>query len=115
MAGPLGVLLVGLAAPTTKAVEDVDGGPPGGCCRWVRQRPPPKWDHATTFTDAVAGGSGSDHHFHCKASMADPLGDAASRTDSNHHCLVVVVVVGVDVIDGSPPWEAIPVLGMTIS
>jgi hypothetical protein len=39
--GPLGVLAAGLAAATTK-VEDVDGEPPGGCWRQVRQRPPPK-------------------------------------------------------------------------
>jgi hypothetical protein len=29
MAGPLGVLVAGMAAATTE-VEDVDGGPPGG-------------------------------------------------------------------------------------
>jgi hypothetical protein len=36
----LGVLVVGPAAATTD-VDDVDGGPPGGCWRQVRQRPPP--------------------------------------------------------------------------
>jgi hypothetical protein len=41
MAGTLGVLSAGLAVATTE-VEDVDGGPPGGCYRQVRQRPPPK-------------------------------------------------------------------------
>jgi hypothetical protein len=38
---PWGVLAAGPAATTTK-VEDVDGGPPGGCWRQVRQRPPTK-------------------------------------------------------------------------
>jgi hypothetical protein len=42
MVGPLGVLVAGLAAATTE-VEDVDGGPPGGCWQQVRQRPPPKF------------------------------------------------------------------------
>jgi hypothetical protein len=41
MAGPLGVLSVGPAAATT-GVGDVDGGPPEGCCRDFRQRPPPE-------------------------------------------------------------------------
>jgi hypothetical protein len=32
-----------MAAATTEAkVEDVNRGPPGGCWRQVRQRPPPK-------------------------------------------------------------------------
>jgi hypothetical protein len=33
--------------------------------------------------------------------MAGPLADAVGRTGSNHHCLVVVV--GVDVVNGRPP------------
>jgi hypothetical protein len=33
----LGVLSVGPVAATTKDVEDVDGGPPRGCCRLVQQ------------------------------------------------------------------------------
>jgi hypothetical protein len=40
MVGPLGVLATGPAAATTEA-GDVDGEPPGGCCRDFRQRPPP--------------------------------------------------------------------------
>jgi hypothetical protein len=41
MAAPLGLLVAGPTVATTK-VEDVDGGPPGGCCLQVRQRPPLK-------------------------------------------------------------------------
>jgi hypothetical protein len=33
--GPLGVLPPDLAAATTEVVEDVDVGPPRGCCWWV--------------------------------------------------------------------------------
>jgi hypothetical protein len=83
MAGPLGVLPAGPAAVTTEVEEDIDGSPPwkggaaGGCCRWVRQRPPPK------FEEDVDGGP---HGGRCqqlrqrppaklkKASMVGPLG-----------------------------------------
>jgi hypothetical protein len=40
--GPLGVLPMGPAVATTKVEEDVNGKAPGGCCRRVSQRPPPK-------------------------------------------------------------------------
>jgi hypothetical protein len=40
MASPWEVLVVGPAAATTE-VEDVEGGPSGGCWRQGRQRPPP--------------------------------------------------------------------------
>jgi hypothetical protein len=40
MAGPLGALSAGPTASTTDVEDDVDGGPLGGRCRWVRQRPP---------------------------------------------------------------------------
>jgi hypothetical protein len=40
MAGPLGVLLAAPAASTTEFEDDVNGAPPMGRCRWVRQRPP---------------------------------------------------------------------------
>jgi hypothetical protein len=41
MTAPLGVLSVGPTAATTVVGEDVDGGPPWGCWRWVQHRPPP--------------------------------------------------------------------------
>jgi hypothetical protein len=41
MTGPLGVLAAGPAAATTE-VEDVNGGPPGGCRRQIRQWSPTK-------------------------------------------------------------------------
>jgi hypothetical protein len=41
MAGSLGALPAGPAASTTEVEEDVNGGPPRRCYRWVRQRPPP--------------------------------------------------------------------------
>jgi hypothetical protein len=62
MAGPLGVLPAGPVAATA-GVGDVNGGPPGGCCRQVRQRPPPE------FVTSVAG----------------PLGGATCRSGSGHH------------------------------
>jgi hypothetical protein len=42
MAAPLAVVAACLAATTTTKVEDVDGGPLGGCCRYFQQRPSPK-------------------------------------------------------------------------
>jgi hypothetical protein len=63
MAGPLGVLAVGLVAATTE-VEDVDDEPPfGGAVGIFWQRPPPK----------------------LKASMAGLLGGAVGRSGSGHH------------------------------
>jgi hypothetical protein len=57
MAGPLGVLVAGPAAATTD-VEDVDGGPPGGCCRDFRQRPPSMLKTSTTsHLGVLAAGS----------------------------------------------------------
>jgi hypothetical protein len=50
MVGPLGVLSVFLAAATTE-VGDVDGRPPEGRCRYLRQRPPPKLE--TSMVDPV--------------------------------------------------------------
>jgi hypothetical protein len=41
MARPMGVLAAGLAMATTD-VEDVDGGPLGGCYQDFWQLPPPK-------------------------------------------------------------------------
>jgi hypothetical protein len=35
-------VLVTSPATTTTRVGDVDGEPPGGCCRQVRQQPPPE-------------------------------------------------------------------------
>jgi hypothetical protein len=42
MAGPLGVLPAGLIVFAIEVEDGVDGGPPGGRCQWVRQRPPPR-------------------------------------------------------------------------
>jgi hypothetical protein len=39
---PWGALLTRLAVSPTKVEEDVDGGPLGGRCWWVRQHPPPR-------------------------------------------------------------------------
>jgi hypothetical protein len=36
----VGVLPVDPTVVTTEVEEDVDGGPPGGHCRWVHQQPP---------------------------------------------------------------------------
>jgi hypothetical protein len=62
MAGPWGVLPAGLTAATT-GVGYVDGGPPRGCFRHVRQRPPPELE----------------------TSMVGPLGGASGRSGSGHH------------------------------
>jgi hypothetical protein len=59
---PPGVLAAGLTVANTE-VEDVDGGPPRGCQRHVRQRPALK----------------------LKTSMAAPLGDAGGRSGTGHH------------------------------
>jgi hypothetical protein len=52
MVGPLGVLVAGPAAATTD-VEEVDSGPPGGCCRDFRQWPPPELKTSMTNTLGV--------------------------------------------------------------
>jgi hypothetical protein len=38
----LGLLSARSAVATTEVEEDIDSGPPWGCCRRVRQWPPPK-------------------------------------------------------------------------
>jgi hypothetical protein len=89
------VLAAGPAAATTD-VEDVGGGPPGGCWRQVRQRPPPMLKTSMAGPLGVAVGiSGSGHHRSLKTSMAGPLrvlaaGPAAATTD-------------VEDVDGGPP------------
>jgi hypothetical protein len=59
---PWGVLSPGLAAATTE-VKDINGGPHGGCCQQVWQRPA----------------------LELETSMAVPLGGAVSRSGSGHH------------------------------
>jgi hypothetical protein len=87
MASPLGALSVGPVAFITKVEDDVDGRPPGGRCRRVRQRPPSSlkttlmvgpWEalptcpvaSATEFEDDVDG---------------EPPGGAASGSGGVHH------------------------------
>jgi hypothetical protein len=101
------VLTVGPTAATTE-VEDVDGGPPEGCWRQVRQQSPPKLKMsmagslgvlaarpaaATTEVGDIDGG----HPRGCwrqvrqrppskwETSMAGPLGGAGGRSGSGHH------------------------------
>jgi hypothetical protein len=64
MAPPLGALLAGLTASITKVEDDVDGGPPGGCYRWVQQRPPLslKTTSMACPLGVTTGGSNSIHH-----------------------------------------------------
>jgi hypothetical protein len=64
MAGPLGVLPVGPAVATTEGGEDINGGPPGGCCRPVLQRPSPKLE---------------------KMSLVGPLGGAVDESDGDNY------------------------------
>jgi hypothetical protein len=71
MAPPRGELAVDPVAAITE-VEDVDGGPPGGCWRQVRQRSPSK----------------------LKMSMAAPLGVLAAGP--------VAATTEVEEVDGSP-------------
>jgi hypothetical protein len=84
MVGPLGVLSAGPTAATT-GVGDIDGGPPEGCCRQVRQRPPPELEMSmagplgvlsvgpTTATTEVGDVDGG------------PPGGAGGRSGSGHH------------------------------
>jgi hypothetical protein len=64
MAGPLGALLAGPAASATDVEDDIDGGPPGRCCRWVWQLPPPRLKMTSMVgpLEGAVGGSGSVHH-----------------------------------------------------
>jgi hypothetical protein len=64
MAAPLGALLAGLAASITEVEDDVDGGPLGGCYRWVQQRPPLslKTTSMACPLGVTTGGSNSIHH-----------------------------------------------------
>jgi hypothetical protein len=61
---PRGALPVGPAVATTEVEEDVDGGPLGGRCRWVRQRPPSSLKRTPMAgpMGGAANGSGSGHH-----------------------------------------------------
>jgi hypothetical protein len=62
---PWEVLWVGSAALTTVVKGDVDGRPPGRCCRRVWQHPPLLLEKTSMGgLRGVAGGSGSTHH-HC--------------------------------------------------
>jgi hypothetical protein len=106
-ADPLGVLS-GFPATVTTNVEDVDDGPPGGCWRQVRQRPPPVLKTsmvgplgvlvasptaATTDVKDVDGGppGGCCRDFQqrpppmLKTSMAGPLRGDGGRSGSGHH------------------------------
>jgi hypothetical protein len=64
MAGPLGALPVGSAGSTIEFEDDIDGGPPGRYCRWVRQHLPPSFED--DVDDGPPGGvadrSGIVHH-----------------------------------------------------
>jgi hypothetical protein len=64
MVGLLGALSAGLAASTTKVEDDIDGGPHGGCCWRVQQRPPPRLKTTSMAgpMEGVAGGFSSIHH-----------------------------------------------------
>jgi hypothetical protein len=55
---PLGALSVGQAASTTKIEEDIDGEPPQGHCRRVRQHPPPMLKTTSTADPLVALSAG---------------------------------------------------------
>jgi hypothetical protein len=52
----MGVLPVCLVAATTEVEVDIDGEPHGGCCRWVRQRPPPKLKNTSVVASGPFGG-----------------------------------------------------------
>jgi hypothetical protein len=60
---------------TTEVKEDVDGGPPGGRCRQVQQRPPPRLK---------------------KTSIAGPLGALSAG-------LAIATTEDKEDIDGRPP------------
>jgi hypothetical protein len=101
------VLPASPAATTTK-IEDFDGGSPGGCCRHVRQQPPPKFETsmagplgvlpagpaaATTKIEDINGGAPGGCYRHVRqrpppkleTSMVAPLGGAAGMSCSGHH------------------------------
>jgi hypothetical protein len=78
MVGPLGVLLAGPAASTTEFEDDIDGGPPRGRYRQVRQRPP-----LSLKTVSMVGPQG-----------ALSMGSVASTTEVE------------DDVDGGPPGGA---------
>jgi hypothetical protein len=82
MAGHLGVLSVFPAAITTEVEDDVDGGPPGGCSRYFRQRPPPKLK---------------------MTSMVGPLGVLS--------VFPVAATTDVENVDGGPPGGAVGISG----
>jgi hypothetical protein len=77
---------VGPVASTTEVEDDIDGGPPVGCCRQVRQRPPPslKMTLMAGLLEDAAGGSGNIRHRVLK-SMASPLGGTTDGSDSIDH------------------------------
>jgi hypothetical protein len=56
-------MVAACSVAATTGVGDVDGGPPGGCWRHVRQRPPSE----------------------SETSMAGPLGGVGGMSSSGHH------------------------------
>jgi hypothetical protein len=88
------VLSVFLTAATTK-VEDIDGGPPGGCCRYFRPWPPLK------LKTSMTGPQGVMSIFPTAATTevedvdgGDPGGDVRSPT---------VATTEEEDVDGEPP------------
>jgi hypothetical protein len=88
MAGPLGVLLAAPAASTTEFDDDVNGAPPRGRCRWVRQRPPLRFKTMSMAgpLGGAVGESGSIRNRVLKTtSMVAPLAGATGGSGNVHH------------------------------
>jgi hypothetical protein len=79
---PLGVLSVFLAVATTE-VGDVNGGPPEGRCRYLRQRPPPKLE--TSMVDPVLSIFPAMATTEVGDIDGGPLGGTGSMSGSGHH------------------------------
>jgi hypothetical protein len=87
MVPPLGALSVGPTASTTEFGDDVDGRPPRGRYRRVRQWPPPSLK-TTSMADSLGalptGPAASTTEFGDDVD-GRPLGGTAGESDSGHH------------------------------
>jgi hypothetical protein len=70
----------------TIEVEDVDGGAPRGCCREVRQRPPPQLKTSMAGPQGVLSGGPTAATTTVEDIDGGPPGGVVGRSGSDHHC-----------------------------
>jgi hypothetical protein len=77
-------VLAAVPAAATTRVGDIDGGPPGGCCRQVRQRPPPELETSMAGPLGVLLAGPAVVTTGVGDVYGEPLGGAAGMFGSGH-------------------------------